>query len=260
MWQGLLVVAALAGAPDAAVQEVGEALEGLSVVDAQPGVVHVRVYSGGCTTAKDFRVDVEEKRGASLVRITRLKGDYCKALTSGLEVRLAAPGINTARPTLVANPLGRGADYRFTSELVLNPSKGARLERATVVANEVLSAPGALSLPWVTPVRFVHTRRFDVRVESRGCTTGEDFVVRLRETLGATYAQLVRVRPDSCKQTMPDGVVVTLPGSEAVKLNSARAPVYFEHPLFVRVTTGQDRDHFHRNHQGPGDHPPPELS
>jgi hypothetical protein len=30
--------------------------------------------------------------------------------------------------------------------------------------------------------------------------------------------------------------------------------------LSGNVTTGQDRDHFHRNHRGLGDHRPPELS
>jgi hypothetical protein len=65
----------------------------------------VQVDSGGCTSASDFRVDVDARGDGNEIRIVRLRPDLCEMyLPEGEEVQILAPfvGFNNV---FIANPL-----------------------------------------------------------------------------------------------------------------------------------------------------------
>ena len=90
--------------------------------------------------------------------------------------------------------------------------------------------------------------------------------VPVRERLvnsGASDAELIAVGNVSRRIANLDSGEVFATRYSVVPFPLQQAPKVAEvvrRGATSRVTTGQDRDHFHRNHQGPGDHRPPELS
>jgi hypothetical protein len=74
--------------------------------------LHFRVATGGCTSADDFRLDVEEAKeevGHIIVTLHRIRIDSCKGhFPDGTEITFAtdALGISPGQRILVRNPFG----------------------------------------------------------------------------------------------------------------------------------------------------------
>jgi hypothetical protein len=83
-------------------------LETLIAFRAEHAALIFRVATGGCTTADDFRVDVElVESGPVAISLHRLRADTCKAfIPEGVEIRFerAELGIPAGRPLVIRNP------------------------------------------------------------------------------------------------------------------------------------------------------------
>ena len=79
---------------------------------AEDSTLIFRVATGGCTTADDFRVDVESVDSRHVaITLHRLRADTCKAfIPEGVEIRFerTALGIPPGHVIVIRNPFAAG--------------------------------------------------------------------------------------------------------------------------------------------------------